>query len=339
MAVRTVNRFRVMMLPTEAIHATASANHFDGRGGVFLSNAGETILLVSVEENSMGNPDGARQRVEAFLAEDSRATNAETYLDQLIELHETCASQGEEAAAARLRETFLLTLDDTPEVTQEPRYCQFLANQVSPSDFAKLRWQSPERVIRFCEILYGFQFPDDTTAESVRLHVAMLLRESLQEFERRGSYEQMLQLVQMAPTSPALLTGELLRLRNRVHMYEMNRVRRNKRILHGYLVIQAILVVVVFPLLFVYAENGEIRDAIKVATDVSIPEKHGRQHLQYSDGLYWSLITAASIGYGDVTPRSNEGRAIAAVLGTMGVLTIGVLAGLILNWITPRRLD
>jgi hypothetical protein len=45
------------------------------------------------------------------------------------------------------------------------------------------------------------------------------------------------------------------------------------------------------------------------------------------------------VGYGDVTPRSNEGRIIAAVLGTMGVLTIGVLAGLILNWITPRQLD
>jgi hypothetical protein len=33
------------------------------------------------------------------------------------------------------------------------------------------------------------------------------------------------------------------------------------------------------------------------------------------------------------------GRIIAATLGIMGVITIGVIAGLILNWITPRRLD
>jgi Ion channel len=58
-----------------------------------------------------------------------------------------------------------------------------------------------------------------------------------------------------------------------------------------------------------------------------------------ADGLYWSLITAGSIGYGDITPVTHIGTIIAATLGIMGVITIGVIAGLILNWITPRRLD
>jgi voltage-gated potassium channel len=55
--------------------------------------------------------------------------------------------------------------------------------------------------------------------------------------------------------------------------------------------------------------------------------------------LVWSLITAASIGYGDVTPHTGIGKGIAAALGIMGVITVGVIAGLILNWISPRTID
>jgi len=279
------------------------------------------------------------QKVDLLLGKGFVESNRDQYLDHLIELHVRCVSQEDDENAAKLRKAFLLALDDAPSVTQEQRYCDFLANKIAPGDFAQLQWQAPERVIKFCEILYGFQFPDDQTAELVRDHVATLLKESLHQFENDGKYEKMLRLIQIAPTNPTLISGELLRLRNRVHLYEMNRVLRNKRMLYVYLVVQAIFVLIIFPLLFVYAENGEFRDALKETTDLEIPEKQGRQHLTYSDGLYWSLITAASIGYGDVTPRSNEGRVMAAVLGTMGVLTIGVLAGLVLNWITPRRLD
>jgi voltage-gated potassium channel len=66
-------------------------------------------------------------------------------------------------------------------------------------------------------------------------------------------------------------------------------------------------------------------------------EEEQRQYLTYGDGLYWALITASSIGYGDVTPVTNVGRIIAATLGVMGVITVGILAGLILYQITPRN--
>ena len=71
---------------------------------------------------------------------------------------------------------------------------------------------------------------------------------------------------------------------------------------------------------------------------VDLP-KEGRRFFSYADGLYWSLITAASIGYGDITPQTSVSRVIAATLGIMGVITIGVIAGLILNWITARSID
>jgi voltage-gated potassium channel Kch len=115
-------------------------------------------------------------------------------------------------------------------------------------------------------------------------------------------------------------------------------VQRNRYFLHGYLTLYIILVTIVFPLLFINAENGAIQDKIEQAAEVDMDEEN-RQFLSYSDGLYWSVITASSIGYGDVTPVTQVGRIIAATLGIMGVITVAVIAGLILEWITPRRLD
>ena len=81
-----------------------------------------------------------------------------------------------------------------------------------------------------------------------------------------------------------------------------------------------------------------IQDQIETTAEVDLPEE-GRRYFSYGDGLYWALITAASIGYGDITPQTNVGRIIAATLGVMGVITVGVIAGLILDWISPRMLD
>jgi voltage-gated potassium channel Kch len=102
--------------------------------------------------------------------------------------------------------------------------------------------------------------------------------------------------------------------------------------------VQAVLVILLFPVLFVYAENGAIQHKVERATGVEFPEEEHRIYT-YSDGLYWSLVTAGTVGYGDVTPVTNLGRALAAMLGVMGVLTSGVIAGLILQWIVPRQLD
>lgn len=285
------------------------------------------------------NRESLGREVELLLEKKVDRNHPTQHFDRLIELHDRCEQDGGDDLAFRLRQAFLLALDDRPSITDEVRYCKFLANKVTSDDFASLQWESPHKIIRFCEILYGFHFTSDETAEQVRLHVESLLKVALHQFEAHNDYEQMLRLVQIVPTDPSLLGGEMLRLRNRVHLYEMRRVRHSKRWLYGYLVLQAILVLFVFPHLFVYAENGKMRDAVEAATDVEVDTEVERQFLSYSDGLYWSVITAASIGYGDITPKSTEGRVIAGTLGTMGVITIGVLAGLVLNWITPRSLD
>ena len=59
----------------------------------------------------------------------------------------------------------------------------------------------------------------------------------------------------------------------------------------------------------------------------------------FEEALYFSTVTYASIGYGDVVPVTGLGRALAAILGMFGVLTIGIVAGLVLQWISPRPVD
>ena len=98
------------------------------------------------------------------------------------------------------------------------------------------------------------------------------------------------------------------------------------------------MAVVAFPLLFIYSENGAIEETIESVAKVELADTQ-RRHFSYTDGLYWSLITAGTVGYGDITPTTTVGRVLAAIHGVMGVLTTGVIAGLILRWITPRRLD
>jgi voltage-gated potassium channel len=44
-----------------------------------------------------------------------------------------------------------------------------------------------------------------------------------------------------------------------------------------------------------------------------------------SDSMWWAIVTTTTVGYGDHTPISGEGRAVAAVLMLVGIGIIGVL--------------
>ena len=45
-------------------------------------------------------------------------------------------------------------------------------------------------------------------------------------------------------------------------------------------------------------------------------------------GLYWSIVTLTTVGYGDVTPQTGFGQALAAMLMVMGYALIAVPTGL-----------
>jgi hypothetical protein len=268
--------------------------------------------------------------------EQSATANDHLPLCNLFEQYKVIERSTEDAQALRL--SFLrLVINDTALLETE-NAAHFLATEISENDFEALDWESTETILNFCNRLYTRPFPDTALREQVRAHIHTLLRQVLQHYESEAQHEQLFTGIQVAPTSALWSDEELKRLRHLAHRYEYKRVTRNRRILFAYLVIQAFLVLIVFPILFINAENGALQAQVEALADVEIGDE-GYQLLSFPDALYWSIITATSIGYGDVTPTTTTGRIIATVLGTMGVITVGIIAGLILNWITPRRLD
>lgn len=258
-------------------------------------------------------------------------------LDQLLDWYDDL-NPADTKTAQTIRKAFLLTLEYAPEIIREERFSQFLADHIESEDFAELEWETPEAVISYCELLYSVRFHSDSMAEYVHCLEEILLRYALQQYERRGLHEKMFRLLKLAPASPSMTDAELRRLKNRTYLYEMRRVDQNRRYLYIYLVFQIVLIGVVFPLLFIHAENEALQQYIRRSAQ-SIVQSQPQQSLSYLDGLYWAIVTAMSIGYGDITPITGLGKLLAGILGVLGVLTTSVIAGLILNWLSERSLD
>lgn len=47
----------------------------------------------------------------------------------------------------------------------------------------------------------------------------------------------------------------------------------------------------------------------------------------YQDALWWSLVTATTVGYGDISPETGIGRMVAVVLMFVGIGMIGMVTG------------
>lgn len=279
----------------------------------------------------------AQSSLDDLLSEETNGvSDAEAFLNRVIGAHEAADPDTDDART--LRAMFIRHLKHQVDDENQERFGRFLAENIQPQDFAGVEVEEPKRAAVLCELIYRFRYDDVDRAERIQEHVESLLKTVLLRFEQSGDLENMFELLQIAPSqSPS--DPELIRLRSRAHLYEMRRAGKLRATLYTYMVIQAFLVILVFPILFINAENGRIQDQLAEAVPLEIGEGEERQTLSYADGLYWSIITATSIGYGDITPGTSVGRMIAAMLGTMGVLTIGVMAGLVLFWITPRRLD
>lgn len=56
------------------------------------------------------------------------------------------------------------------------------------------------------------------------------------------------------------------------------------------------------------------------------------------DGIWWSLVTSATVGYGDIAPKTAIGRSVAAVLIVAGLCTFSMLTSAITTYalIRPR---
>jgi voltage-gated potassium channel len=58
------------------------------------------------------------------------------------------------------------------------------------------------------------------------------------------------------------------------------------------------------------------------------------------DGLWWSLVTVTTVGYGDISPQSGLGRVVAAVLMIVGIGAVGLLTATFATYfIVDHRAD
>lgn len=60
------------------------------------------------------------------------------------------------------------------------------------------------------------------------------------------------------------------------------------------------------------------------------------EHRSLDQSLWWSVVTATTVGYGDVTPKSEGGKIVAAILMFGGIGFIGLLTSTITDYFTQN---
>jgi len=58
----------------------------------------------------------------------------------------------------------------------------------------------------------------------------------------------------------------------------------------------------------------------------------GSDIVTFGDALWWAVVTMTTVGYGDFTPVSAAGRAIAVVLMVVGIALLGVITASVASW-------
>lgn len=56
----------------------------------------------------------------------------------------------------------------------------------------------------------------------------------------------------------------------------------------------------------------------------------------FGDAVWWSFVTATTVGYGDISPSTGAGRIIAAILMICGIGFISMLTGTVATYFTAR---
>ena len=58
---------------------------------------------------------------------------------------------------------------------------------------------------------------------------------------------------------------------------------------------------------------------------------------RFFDALWWAVVTATTVGYGDIYPVTTEGRLVGMLLMFFGIGLVGTVAGLVSGYFFGRR--
>ena len=60
---------------------------------------------------------------------------------------------------------------------------------------------------------------------------------------------------------------------------------------------------------------------------------------KFGDALWWALVTATTVGYGDISPETSGGRIVASILMIVGIGLIGMITGSIATYFVGKMVD
>lgn len=65
----------------------------------------------------------------------------------------------------------------------------------------------------------------------------------------------------------------------------------------------------------------------------------GASITDFGEAIWWSFVTVTTVGYGDLSPVTWQGRCIAIGLMITGVALIGIVTATLASWIVDRVRD
>lgn len=57
----------------------------------------------------------------------------------------------------------------------------------------------------------------------------------------------------------------------------------------------------------------------------------------YPDALWWAIVTATTVGYGDIVPVTPIGRILASIMMLFGIAFIGMITSTITNFFRVKK--
>ncbi|MEB0003617.1 potassium channel family protein [Cryobacterium sp. RTC2.1] len=70
-------------------------------------------------------------------------------------------------------------------------------------------------------------------------------------------------------------------------------------------------------------------------------ERHapGANIASFGNALWWTFVTIATVGYGDFTPVTIEGRLVTVAIMLGGIALIGAVTATVASWVVDRVAD